>query len=77
MDEFITRAHFMLDNEGATIPQHLESMGKQPLMKMADFHSGNQYDAYFPTHYEAPPTILDSLSSLCMGEDFVHIFGCG
>ena len=39
MDEFITRAHFMLDNEGATIPQNLESMGKQPLMKIADFHT--------------------------------------
>ena len=29
----------MLENEGATIPQHLESMEKQPLMKIADFHS--------------------------------------
>lgn len=39
MDEFITHAHFMLDNEGVTIPQHLETMEKQPLMKLVDFHS--------------------------------------
>jgi hypothetical protein len=39
IDEFITHAHFMLDNEGATIPHHLESMEKQPLMKITDFHS--------------------------------------
>ena len=29
----------MLDNEGATIPEHLESMVKQPLMKISDFHT--------------------------------------
>ena len=29
----------MLDNEGATIPEHLESMEKQPLMKISDFHT--------------------------------------
>ena len=39
IDEFITHAHFMLDNEGATIPHHLESMEKQPLMKITDFQS--------------------------------------
>jgi len=39
MDEFITHAHFMLENEGATIPNHLESMEKQPLMKIVEFHS--------------------------------------
>jgi len=39
MDEFITHAHFMLDNEGPTIPNHLKTMDKQPQMKIADFHS--------------------------------------
>ena len=29
----------MLENEGPTIPNHLKSMEKQPLMKKADFHS--------------------------------------
>ena len=29
----------MLDNEDATIPEHLESMVKQPLMKISDFHT--------------------------------------
>ena len=29
----------MLDNEGATIPHHLESMEKHPLMKITDFYS--------------------------------------
>ena len=29
----------MLENEGATIPNHLKIMEKQPLMKMVDFHS--------------------------------------
>ena len=29
----------MLDNEGATIPEHLESLVKQPLMKISDFHT--------------------------------------
>ena len=29
----------MLDNEGATITEHLESMEKQPLMKISDFHT--------------------------------------
>ena len=77
IDEFITHAHFMLDNEGVTIPQHLETMEKQPLMKLADFRNGKEHETCFPTHHEAPPTILDSLPSLCMGEDFVHIVGCG
>ncbi len=39
LKEFITRAHFMLENEGPTIPNYLKSMEKQPLMKIADFHS--------------------------------------
>jgi hypothetical protein len=39
LEEFITRAHFMLENEGPTIPNHLKSMEKQPLMKITDFHS--------------------------------------
>ena len=30
LDEFITRAHFMLENEGLTIPNHLKTMEKQP-----------------------------------------------
>ena len=30
LDEFITRAHFMLENEGPTIPNHLKTMEKQP-----------------------------------------------
>ncbi len=28
IDEFITHAHFMLDNEGATIPHYLEKYGE-------------------------------------------------
>jgi hypothetical protein len=39
LEEFITRAHFMLENEGPIIPNHLKSMEKQPLMKIADFHT--------------------------------------
>ena len=32
LDDFIEQALFMLKNEGATIPNHLASMQRQPLM---------------------------------------------
>ena len=39
MDEFITHAHLMLENEVETIPHHFKNVEKKPLMKLADFHS--------------------------------------
>ena len=39
MDEFITHAHLMLENEVSTIPYHFKNMEKKLLMKLADFHS--------------------------------------